>query len=71
MSHKAHITKVATYSLMAVILAMLFMFVYAVIDPNTDDKIVFAIVGPAFQAIVGGFIGLITGIKIGQEIEDE
>jgi len=69
MNHKEHILKVATYSLIGVIVAMIFMFIYAVIDPNTDDKIVFEIVGPAFQTIVGGFIGLITGIKIGQEHE--
>jgi len=30
---------------------------------------VFAIVGPAFQTIVGGFIGLITGIKVGESKE--
>jgi len=65
MNHKEHVVNVATYALVAIIIAMVFMFVYAVIDPNTDDKIVFAIVGPSFQTIVGGFIGLITGIKIG------
>jgi hypothetical protein len=32
-----------------------------------DDNVVFQIIGPAFQTIVGGFIGLITGIKIGQD----
>jgi hypothetical protein len=35
-----------------------------------DDKIVFDIIGPAFQTIVGGFIGLITGIKIGQQNDE-
>jgi hypothetical protein len=45
---------------------MLGMFVVAIVDPNVDDNVVFQIVGPAFQTIVGGFIGLITGIKIGQ-----
>jgi hypothetical protein len=29
-----------------------------------DDTAIFAIIGPAFQTIVGGFIGLITGINI-------
>jgi uncharacterized membrane protein YjfL (UPF0719 family) len=66
MNHKEHVIKVATYSLVTIILSMVFMFIYAVIDPNTDDKIVFSIVGPSFQTIVGGFIGLITGIKIGE-----
>jgi len=28
---------------------------------------VFDIIGPAFQTIVGGFIGLITGIHIGEK----
>jgi len=46
------------------------MFAFAVIDPNVDDEKVFQIIGPAFQTIVGGFIGLITGIKIGNS-DDE
>jgi len=70
MNDKDHIIKIATYSLVAVIFAMIAMFVYAVIDPTVDDKEVFAIIGPSFQTIVGGFLGLITGIKIGQN-DDE
>ena len=66
MKYKDQIIMVATYSLVAVIIAMLGMFVVAIVDPNVDDNVVFQIVGPAFQTIVGGFIGLITGIKIGQ-----
>ena len=56
----------ATISLVAVIAGMMIMFVIAIIDPTVDDKLVFEIVGPAFQTIVGGFIGLITGIKVGE-----
>ena len=66
MENKAHIILVATYSLVAVVVAMIGMFVVAIVDPAVDDNIVFQIVGPAFQTIIGGFIGLITGIKIGQ-----
>lgn len=66
MENKQHIILVATYSLVAVVVAMIGMFVVAIVDPNVDDNIVFQIVGPAFQTIIGGFIGLITGIKIGQ-----
>ena len=40
------------------------------LDNNVDDKEIFAIVGPAFQTIVGGFIGLITGINIGKKSEE-
>jgi uncharacterized protein YebE (UPF0316 family) len=56
----------ATSSLVAVVVSMVVMFVIALLDPTVDDKIVFDIIGPAFQTIVGGFIGLITGIKIGE-----
>jgi hypothetical protein len=66
MGSKEHIILVATYSLVAVVVAMIGMFVVAIVDPAVDDNIVFQIVGPAFQTIIGGFIGLITGIKIGQ-----
>ena len=66
MENKEHIILIATYSLMLVILVMLCMFGWAVYDEKTPDEMVFQIVGPAFQTIVGGFIGLITGIKIGQ-----
>jgi len=56
----------ATGSLVLVVVAMVAMFVIALLDSTVDDKIVFDIVGPAFQTIVGGFIGLITGIKVGE-----
>jgi hypothetical protein len=70
MQSKEKIILVATWSLVAVVAAMIAMFILAIIDPAVDDNIVFQIVGPAFQTIVGGFIGLITGIKIGQS-DDE
>ena len=69
MGNKDHILLIATYSLVAVVVAMLGMFVWAIVDPKVDDNIVFQIIGPAFQTIVGGFIGLITGIKIGENLE--
>lgn len=56
----------ATGALVAVVLSMVVMFVIALLDATVDDKLVFDIVGPAFQTIVGGFIGLITGIKVGE-----
>lgn len=56
----------ATVALVAVVVAMVVMFVIAILDPAVDDKAVFEIIGPAFQTIVGGFIGLITGIKVGE-----
>lgn len=70
MTHQEKIVVAATVSLMLVVVGMMFAFAVALLDPSVDDKIVFDIIGPAFQTIVGGFIGLITGIKIGQQ-DDE
>jgi hypothetical protein len=69
MNSKEHIMIIAAWSLVAIVVAMLIMFGYAVVDPNFDTDKVFQIIGPAFQTIVGGFIGLITGIKIGSDDE--
>lgn len=70
MTHQEKIVVAATVSLMLVVVGMMFAFGVALLDPEVDDKMVFDIIGPAFQTIVGGFIGLITGIKIGQQ-DDE
>jgi len=67
MNTKEHVMIIAAWSLVAVIIGMLLMFGYAVLDPNFDTEKVFQIIGPAFQTVIGGFIGLITGIKIGSD----
>jgi len=67
MNTKEHVLIISTWALVCVIVAMLLMFIYAILDPNVDDAKVFDIIGPAFQTVVGGFIGLITGIKIGED----
>jgi hypothetical protein len=72
MKLKDWIMLTATGSLVAVVINMMIMFTIAILDPTVDDEKVFTIIGPAFQTIVGGFIGLITGINIGkQEKQDE
>ena len=67
MNTKEHVMIIAAWSLVAVIIGMLLMFAYAVLDPNFETDKVFQIIGPAFQTVIGGFIGLITGIKIGSD----
>jgi hypothetical protein len=45
---------------------MVMVFMFGFFDVLVDNDKLFGIVGPAFQTIVGGFLGLITGIKIGE-----
>lgn len=59
-----------TLTLCVVVVGMVGALIVAIFDPNIPDEPVFAIIGPAFQTVVGGFIGLITGINIGKK-DDE
>ena len=59
------VTLIACYTLATILLSMVFVLLVGFFDQRIDNSKIFEIVGPAFQCIVGGFIGLITGIKIG------
>ncbi len=63
------ITMIACCTLAATVLAMVTVFVLGFFDDKVDNNKLFEIVGPAFQTIIGGFIGLITGINIGRNEE--
>lgn len=39
-------------------------------DPRVDNDKIFAIIGPAFQTIVGGFVGLLSGLALGRKTDD-
>jgi len=61
------VTLTACYTLTFIIMAMVLVMLIGLFHDKVDNAKVFEIVGPAFQTIVGGFIGLITGIKIGSD----
>jgi undecaprenyl pyrophosphate phosphatase UppP len=69
-THSNWITMIACCTLAATVMAMVIVFVFGFFDDKVDNKELFQIVGPAFQTIIGGFIGLITGIKIGRNQEE-
>lgn len=61
------VTLTACFTLAIILLSMVGVMLMGFFDQRVDNNKIFEIVGPAFQTIVGGFIGLITGIKIGSE----
>jgi len=63
----AKVTWIASITLSIILIAMVSTMLIGLFVDKIDNTKVFEIVGPAFQTIVGGFIGLITGIKIGSE----
>jgi hypothetical membrane protein len=66
MKHSEKMTMVATMSLAIILMSMVMVMLVGLFHDKVDNNKVFEILSPAFQTIVGGFIGLITGIKIGE-----
>lgn len=64
------VTMMVTITLCIVVNAMVGVFLYGLFLPNSviDNKDIFPIIGPAFQTIVGGFIGLLAGVKLAEDM---
>ena len=69
MKHSEKMTMIATVSLATILMAMVMVMLVGLFHDRVNNDKVFEMLSPAFQTIVGGFIGLITGIKIGQTDE--
>ena len=63
----AYVTLLATVTLTLILLSMVGVLLVGLFNPVVDNTKIFEAITPAFQTIVGGFIGLITGIKIGND----
>jgi hypothetical protein len=63
----AYVTLMVTTTLTIILLSMVVVLLMGLFNPVVDNTKIFEAITPAFQTIVGGFIGLITGIKIGAD----
>jgi len=63
----ATVTLTASITLSIILLSMVGVMLIGLFNPQIDNTKIFEAITPAFQTIVGGFIGLITGIKIGSD----
>jgi hypothetical protein len=63
------VTTMVTLTLCMVILAMVITLMVGLFDPIVDNTEIFKLIGPAFQTVIGGFIGLLAGIKLKNEDE--
>jgi hypothetical protein len=61
------VTVCVTITLCVVIIGMVGALLLGLFDRTIDNSKIFEAITPAFQTIIGGFIGLITGIKIGHD----
>ena len=67
----AWVTLAVTITLCIVVVGMVGTLLAAILDPFIPNEPILAIIAPAFNMIIGGFIGLITGIHMAQGEENE
>jgi hypothetical protein len=58
------VTLMVSFTLCVVIIGMVAVLMAGLFDPLVDNAEVFKLISPAFQTIVGGFIGLLAGVKL-------
>jgi hypothetical protein len=63
------VTTMVTLTLCLVVIAMVLTLMIGLFDPIVDNTEIFKLIGPAFQTVIGGFIGLLAGIKLKNEDE--
>jgi uncharacterized membrane protein len=65
----SYVTFMVTITLCVVVVGMVATMTVGMFDADVSNDKIFEAITPAFQTIIGGFIGLITGIKLGQNDE--
>jgi hypothetical protein len=65
------VTLMVSFTLCMVVIGMVGVLMAGLFDPLVDNAEIFKLISPAFQTIVGGFIGLLAGVKLSHgETED-
>jgi undecaprenyl pyrophosphate phosphatase UppP len=65
------VTVTVTITLCIVVVSMVAAMLIGLFDNDVSNDKIFEAITPAFQTIIGGFIGLITGIKLGHDDNDQ
>jgi len=60
----AIVTILVTATLCTVVIVMATALMHGLFSPGIDNTEIFKLISPAFQTIIGGFIGLLAGIKL-------
>jgi hypothetical protein len=64
------VTLMVSLTLCVVVVGMVAVLMIALFDEKVDNSEIFKLISPAFQTIVGGFIGLLAGVKLSHDDED-
>ena len=58
------VTLMVSFTLCIVVVGMVGVLMSGLFDEKVDNAEIFKLISPAFQTIVGGFIGLLAGVKL-------
>ena len=64
------VTTLVTMTLCIVVLSMVMTLMTGLFDEKVDNAEIFKLISPAFQTIIGGFIGLLAGVKLSNADEE-
>jgi hypothetical protein len=64
------VTMMVTATLCSVVIVLIGSLVHGLFVKEVDNTKIFEIIGPAFQTIVGGLIGWLSGLKVGSHMDD-
>jgi undecaprenyl pyrophosphate phosphatase UppP len=64
------VTLMVSLTLCVVVIAMVAVMLMGLFDEKVDNAEIFKLISPAFQTIVGGFIGLLAGVKLSHDEEE-
>ena len=62
-----YVTFMVSFTLCISVIAFVAAFVFGLWAKEVDNAEIFKLISPAFQTIVGGFIGLLAGVKLSHD----
>ena len=64
------VTLMVSATLCIVVFGMVAVLMIGLFDEKVDNSEIFKLISTAFQTIVGGFIGLLAGVKLSHDDEE-
>lgn len=65
------ILKITVGTLSLIVLAVVLVLLVGMFDDKVDNKEIFSIIGPAFNTVIGAFVGLLSGLSIKNRTDSE
>lgn len=58
------VIKITVITLAVVVVGVVFTLLYGFFDNHVDNDKIFEIIGPAFNTVIGAFVGLLGGLSL-------